>query len=327
MTIRLKIFEAWAHEKEVDVYRDKGESHIRGFIKGFDTSWRGEIYLKGDSFDGPVEMCTITDIRFVGEVEVDLADEGSIMGDFQKERTAALSEMFDNPDPETSIYPTTAFYARLDLAVEKALERQRHVIQSTITLESPGSEPTETEPDPPVDDVVSERKVVDRSYPHCDEIDCLQRQGGGLYCKREECDTRRIFVDYAGSLREDPKRGEEKLESDSYMGLFKHGPCDEPPADDVASEVWEACKSKNGYYVIEDADGLELVCRTTATPEQMARMAAAPEMRDALEMVSRKSRFSRITVGGCVVDRISVEFNPDQWRIITSALKKADGGE
>lgn len=121
--------------------------------------------------------------------------------------------------------------------------------------------------------------------------------------------------------------GEAKLEGDSCMSLFKHGPCDEPLADDIESEVWEACKSKNGYYVIEDADGLELVCRTTATPEQMVRMAAAPEMRYALEMVTVKSRFSRITVGGCVVDRISVEFNPDQWRIITSALKKADGGE
>jgi hypothetical protein len=61
------------------------------------------------------------------------ADDGSIMGDFQKERTAALGEMFDNPDPGTGIYPTTAFYARLDRAVEKALERQRDIIRTTIT--------------------------------------------------------------------------------------------------------------------------------------------------------------------------------------------------
>jgi len=43
---------------------------------------------------------------------VEAADDGSILGDFQKERTKAVAEMFDNPDPETSIYPTTALYRR-----------------------------------------------------------------------------------------------------------------------------------------------------------------------------------------------------------------------
>ena len=46
------------------------------------------------------------------------------MGDFQKERTDALSEMFDNQD-EHGVYPITRLYARLDAAVDKALKRAR----------------------------------------------------------------------------------------------------------------------------------------------------------------------------------------------------------
>lgn len=56
--------------------------------------------------------------------EVKLAEEGTIMAGFQKERTAAISEMFDNVDSH-GIYPTTRFFVRLDKAVEKALSRQR----------------------------------------------------------------------------------------------------------------------------------------------------------------------------------------------------------
>lgn len=64
---------------------------------------------------------------------------------------------------------------------------------------------------PPYDTVYhkgEEKPRKDRSYPHCDEVDCFDRHGGGLYCRRQDCDTRRIFVDYAGSFREDPKPGE-----------------------------------------------------------------------------------------------------------------------
>lgn len=42
-----------------------------------------------------------------------LAKKGTILGNFQKERTDAISEMFDNVD-EYGIYPTTVFFARLD---------------------------------------------------------------------------------------------------------------------------------------------------------------------------------------------------------------------
>lgn len=60
--------------------------------------------------------------------EVILAEEGTIMGDFQKERTAAISEMFDNVD-EIGIYPTSKFFTRLDKAVEQALSRQKEELQ------------------------------------------------------------------------------------------------------------------------------------------------------------------------------------------------------
>ena len=55
--------------------------------------------------------------------EVDLAEEGTIMAEFQRERTSAISEMFDNVD-EHGIYPTSHFFVRLDRAMERALSQQ-----------------------------------------------------------------------------------------------------------------------------------------------------------------------------------------------------------
>jgi len=43
------------------------------------------------------------------------------IGRFQKERTDAISEMFDNPD-ECGIYPTSKFFARLDNCVRLLLK-------------------------------------------------------------------------------------------------------------------------------------------------------------------------------------------------------------
>jgi len=57
------------------------------------------------------------------EDEVTLAEEGTIMAEFQRERTEAISEMFDNVD-EHGIYPTSLFFARLDRALERALSQQ-----------------------------------------------------------------------------------------------------------------------------------------------------------------------------------------------------------
>ena len=61
--------------------------------------------------------------------EVKLAEEGTIMAEFQKERTDAISEMFDGVD-ELGIYPTGEFFVRLDNAVEKALSRQREELET-----------------------------------------------------------------------------------------------------------------------------------------------------------------------------------------------------
>lgn len=60
--------------------------------------------------------------------EVELAEEGTIMAEFQKERTDAISEMFDGVD-EFGIYPTSRFFARLDKAVEKALSQQKERLE------------------------------------------------------------------------------------------------------------------------------------------------------------------------------------------------------
>jgi len=56
--------------------------------------------------------------------EVKLAKEGTIMAKFQKERTKAITEMFDNVD-EHGIYPTSKFFIRLDKAVKLALSQQK----------------------------------------------------------------------------------------------------------------------------------------------------------------------------------------------------------
>lgn len=54
------------------------------------------------------------------EFKVKLAKEGTPMAIFQKERTDAISEMFDGID-DYGIYPTSRFFARLDKCVETLL--------------------------------------------------------------------------------------------------------------------------------------------------------------------------------------------------------------
>ena len=56
--------------------------------------------------------------------EVKIAKKGSIIAEFQIERTDALTEMFENVQ-EHEIYPTTKFFVKLDNAVKKALTRQK----------------------------------------------------------------------------------------------------------------------------------------------------------------------------------------------------------
>jgi len=51
---------------------------------------------------------------------VTLEPETTLMGRFQKERTDAISEMFDNAS-ENGIFPTTKFFVRLDSCVRELL--------------------------------------------------------------------------------------------------------------------------------------------------------------------------------------------------------------
>ena len=54
--------------------------------------------------------------------EVKLAEKNTPLGRFQKERTDAISEMFDNKYG-VGIYPTSKFFVRLDNSFQKELER------------------------------------------------------------------------------------------------------------------------------------------------------------------------------------------------------------
>lgn len=53
--------------------------------------------------------------------EVIIEPENTPLGQFQRERTDAISEMFDNVD-ENGIYPTTKFFIRLDNCVRSLLD-------------------------------------------------------------------------------------------------------------------------------------------------------------------------------------------------------------
>lgn len=80
--------------------------------------------------DGIEEWCPVCNLRpYLIDINGEwIQKEGTIIGDFQKERTNALSEMFDNEGVD-GIYPTSRLYMRLDMALIRALKRQRQEIQ------------------------------------------------------------------------------------------------------------------------------------------------------------------------------------------------------
>ena len=59
------------------------------------------------------------------------------MAKFQKERTDAISEMFDNPD-KYGIYPTSKFFVRLDKSLEQALSSQKSELKAQWRKEIEG---------------------------------------------------------------------------------------------------------------------------------------------------------------------------------------------
>jgi len=77
----------------------------------------------------------INGITFIAKKkELKLADEGTIMADFQKERTDAITEMFDNKYKD-GLYPTSSLFIRLDEALQKALIRQKAGFKNMIKKE------------------------------------------------------------------------------------------------------------------------------------------------------------------------------------------------
>lgn len=60
-------------------------------------------------------------LQLIRDDDVILAASGTPLAVFQKERTDAISEMFDNVD-ECGIYPTGKFFARLDKCVSSLID-------------------------------------------------------------------------------------------------------------------------------------------------------------------------------------------------------------
>jgi hypothetical protein len=71
-------------------------------------------------------------------VEVTLAPEGTPLAQFQKERTDAISEMFDNKY-EDGIYPTSHFFSRLDRCVEDLLKVTEQRVKEEMRQSSDAS--------------------------------------------------------------------------------------------------------------------------------------------------------------------------------------------
>ena len=67
--------------------------------------------------------------------KVIIAQEGTLMAEFQKERTDGISQMFDNKYAD-GIYPTSRFFKRLDDCVERLLIQQRKDIVERIAAET-----------------------------------------------------------------------------------------------------------------------------------------------------------------------------------------------
>lgn len=80
--------------------------------------------------DGIEQWCPVCNVKVN---DIPIYEEGTIVGDFQQERTAAMSEMFDN-EGEDGIFPTTQLYRRLDNALKYALARRVEEYEQTIDV-------------------------------------------------------------------------------------------------------------------------------------------------------------------------------------------------
>lgn len=85
--------------------------------------------------DHPGCITLSEDTQPTGEWEVELAEKGTPLAIFQKERTDAISEMFDNKYAD-GIYPTGKFFARIDECVRQLLttEREKVIKEEVLTF-------------------------------------------------------------------------------------------------------------------------------------------------------------------------------------------------
>lgn len=99
---------------------------------------------------------------------------------------------------------------------------------------------------------------------------------------------------------------------------------------DVAEERWEVVNKGKERFIQNIYDDLDVTIASVADScigrsDQVDAMVAAPQLLEALEIVERSSILSRIQRGTVSSDTIKCEMNPDEWRILTDAIKKARG--
>lgn len=94
---------------------------------------------------------------------------------------------------------------------------------------------------------------------------------------------------------------------------------------DITKERWYVIHGDKCDYRMESTKGNYIMLADCIPLEVAKQMAAALELRDALKMVVRRSTLSRVRRGTRDSDTITATFNPDQWRIVTDALKKSAG--
>ena len=107
------------------------EGFVRARITDYGTLWldigdrNGEFLPDGERVGsgynlGEAIKWDILDLTEEPQIE----PENTLIGMFQKERTDAISEMFNNVD-NNGIYPTTRFFVRLDNCVRKIIRELR----------------------------------------------------------------------------------------------------------------------------------------------------------------------------------------------------------
>lgn len=128
---------------------------------------------------------------------------------------------------------------------------------------------------------------------------------------------------------------EELLEALMYYNKHHTRACREEQIVDMlytlGIEVEEPGILDEEWVKEPQASHIEIVCladidcpkRAASVSRYVDAVVAVPDTLRALVMVRDRSSFTRFQSGARNADVITVEFNPDQWRVITDALDKA----